>query len=67
MIVKLELMRKEYLNYASKPYNKIFIEMTGDYQGKPSGGFTMDYDGLIKVEKMITIRVKSDSDCRHKF
>jgi NlpE C-terminal OB domain len=60
---QLELMKKEYLNYASKPYEEVFIEITGDYLDKSSDGFAMDYDGQIQVERLITIRKKSDSDC----
>ena len=60
---ELEVLRKEYLNYASKPYDEVFIEITGHYLDKPSDGFAMDYDGQIRVEKLLTIRIKSDSDC----
>jgi len=60
---QLELMKKEYLNYASKPYEEVFVEITGNYLDKSSDGFAMDYDGQIQVEKLITIRKKSNSDC----
>jgi hypothetical protein len=56
-------MRKEYLNYASKPYDEVFVEITGDYRAKSSDGFSIDYDGQIQVESMLTIRKKSHSDC----
>jgi hypothetical protein len=59
-------MRKEYLNYASKPYHEVFVEITGDYRGKSSDGFAMDYDGQIQVEKLIAVRKKSHSDCSQK-
>ena len=60
---ELEVLRKEYLNYASKPYDEVFAEIAGDYLGKSSDGFAMDYDGQIQVEKMMTMRKKSDTDC----
>ena len=60
---ELEVLRKEYLNYASNPYDEVFVEIAGDYLGKPSDGFAMNYDGKIQVEKMMTMRKKSDTDC----
>ena len=60
---ELEVLRKEYLNYATKSYDEVFVEITGDYRGKSSDGFAMDYDGQIQIESMLTIRKKSHSDC----
>jgi hypothetical protein len=59
---QLELMRKEYLNYAPKPYDEVFVEITGDYLSKSSDDFSMDYDGKIQVKSMHTTRKKSHSN-----
>ena len=60
---ELEVLRKEYLNYASKPYDEVFVEIAGDYLGKSSDGFAMDYDGQFQVDRIFAIKRKSNSDC----
>jgi len=60
----LELMVRKYSNHAAKPYDEVFLEITGDFEGKATDGFAMDYDGQIHVMKIILMKKKSDTDCK---
>ena len=60
----LELMETKYSNYVTKPYDEVFLEITGDFEGKATDGFAMDYDGQIQVKRIVLMKKKSDSDCK---
>ena len=60
----LELMVRKYSNYVTKPYEEVFLEITGDFEGKATDGFAMDYDGQIQVMKIVLMKKKSDTDCK---
>ncbi|SQD80723.1 hypothetical protein [Moritella yayanosii] len=59
----LELMAKKYSALATKPYDEVFVEITGDVESKASDGFAMDYDGQIRVTKLVLMKKKHATDC----
>ncbi len=54
----------QYEMLTSKPYEKIFITLTGEYTSKATDGFAADYDGQVKVTNVIKTRKSSATDCK---
>ena len=47
----------------TKPYEKIFIKFTGSYSAKALDGFAMDYEGQVKIDKVLELRKVGAGDC----
>ena len=47
----------------TKPYEKVFIKLTGTYMAKATDGFAMDYEGQVKIDKVLEIRKVYKGDC----
>lgn len=59
----LELMNKSYYDFTSEPYEEVFIKVIGSFSKKGIDGFSADYDGEIKIKKLISMQKKSVTDC----
>ena len=59
----LSKMVAEYEQLTSEPYEKVFVRLSADYIAKATDGFAMDYDGQVKINKLIEIRKSSKDDC----
>ncbi|MCW8935150.1 MAG: hypothetical protein OQK98_10535 [Gammaproteobacteria bacterium] len=47
----------------TKPYENIFIKFTGSYSAKALDGFAIDYEGQVKIDKVLELRKVSAGDC----
>jgi len=59
----LEKIQQQYALYTDRPYEEVFVELTGDFAGKASDGFAMDYDGQFMVTKIRMMKKRSEDDC----
>jgi hypothetical protein len=60
----LEVLNQEYSKYTSEPYEEVYLELEGDYRGKATDGFAMDYEGQINIRKIIAVKKKSQNNCK---
>lgn len=54
---------KTHEELTTKPYEKVFIKFTGLYIAKALDGFAMDYEGQVKIDKVLEVRKVSAGDC----
>lgn len=59
----LKLLEKMYWENSTKPYEEVFLKMRGNFVGKASDGFAMDFDGQVLVVEMVGLKRKSLGDC----
>lgn len=59
----LDILQRNYNENTSRPYEEVFVELTGNIAGKASDGFAMDYDGQFSVLKLLSMKKKSKNDC----
>ena len=46
-----------------KPYQPVYVEVSGVSEGKANDGFAADYDGVYRFTAVHTINSSSPSDC----
>jgi len=63
-IKNLTMLEQKYKSLTSKPYEPVFAELKGQYTGKASDGFAMDYDGQFQLTAIIRVNKKSTGDCQ---
>ena len=56
-------LEQQYSQHVTKPYDEVFVEITGKFTGKATDGFAMDYDGQITVLKLIKMSKKTNDSC----
>lgn len=59
----LVFMARKYSDYATQPYDEVFVELIGGFESRATDGFSMDYDGQIHVTKMVLMKKKINADC----
>ena len=59
----LNTLQQKYKSYTLLPYEEVFVELTGDFVGKASDGFAMDYDGQFLVVTLLKMSKKFKDDC----
>ncbi len=63
-IKNLTMLEQKYRSLTSKPYEPVFAELSGEFTGKASDGFAMDYDGQFQLTAIIRVNKKSADDCQ---
>jgi len=63
-IENLTMLEQKYRSLTSKPYEPVFAELRGQFTGKASDGFAMDYDGQYQLTAIIRVNKKSTEDCQ---
>ena len=56
-------LRDEHAKLTTRPYEPVYVEVTGYFEGKAAAGFAADYQGQIVVESVSVMRQKSEGDC----
>lgn len=55
-------------NLTSEPYEGIYVRVTGFYAGPADedtdGSFAIQYEGLFRITRVLSIRKHSDLDCK---
>ncbi len=57
-------LTKKYEQLNTKLYGEVFAVFKGKNIGRAKDGFAQDYDGQVKVEKIIDLKRKSSKDCK---
>lgn len=57
-------MTEQYNNLTTKPYDEVFVKISGVFLKKATDGFAADYDGQIRVTKLFFMKKKSVTDCK---
>jgi len=60
----LQTLKQSHSKYTLHPYEEVFLEIESNFLPKASDGFAMDYDGQVRIFKILSIRKKSKNDCR---
>jgi len=63
-IKTLTTLEQQYRSLTIKPYEPVFAELRGQFTGKASDGFAMDYDGQFQLTAIIRVNKKSTGDCQ---
>jgi len=63
-IKHLTMPEQKYKSLTSKPYEPVFAGLRGQFTGKASDGFAMDYDGQFQLTAIIRVKKKSTGDCQ---
>jgi hypothetical protein len=56
-------IRNFYEVNTNKPYQPIYIEFEGKLTDGKASGFAADYDGLIQVDRLLTLSAAIPDDC----
>lgn len=60
----LNRLKNKYESFKLQPYEKVFVELTGEFSDKSLDGFAMDYDGQFLVSTLLSMDKKTNDDCR---
>jgi hypothetical protein len=60
----LGLLEVNYHKHTSKPYEEVFVKISGTFSAKANDGFAADYDGVFQIEELHLMRKLSQSDCK---
>lgn len=56
-------LREAHQKFTSKPYEPVYVEVTGYFADKATAGFAAEYEGQIVIESINLVRIKSENDC----
>jgi putative lipoprotein len=56
-------LRDEHQRMTTKPYEEVYVEVTGRLTEKAKEGFAVQYDGQIIIDDVSLIRSKKERDC----
>jgi len=60
-------LRDTHQGLTTEPYEEIYVRVIGDYAGEAteerSGAFSLQYDGLFRVDQLLLARKRSAADC----
>ena len=60
-------LRDAYLELADAPGEGVYVKLTGHDMGPPneekSGVYSLNFDGVFKIEKVWFVRKRDDTDC----
>jgi len=59
-----EKLQEEYQSIAQKPYEPVYVRISGDVSRKGQYGRLGSYQRVLYVEEVLEIRPKSDNDCK---
>ena len=56
-------LREQHQQLTTKPYEPVYVEVTGHFAGRAAAGFAADYEGQIVVESVDLVRTMQTDDC----
>ena len=59
-----EKLQEEYNNIAQKPYEPVYVRVSGEVSRKGQYGRLGSYQRVLYIEEVLDIHPKTDSDCQ---
>jgi hypothetical protein len=59
-------LRAEHQALTSEPYQPVFVRVHGSPSDEPRDGFALDYDGLFRIDSVVSVSATIPAACENK-